>query len=304
MEYYSGHFKDGEFLRPDSRFRQWIRADGSTKFAPEKGRYHLYVSTACPWSHRTLLVRSLRRLQDVIGISVTNPVWNEHGWCFDPGPGVIPDSVNGVHEIIGLYRKVDPAFAEEETVPVLWDQKLGTIVNNESRDIMRMLDHEFGALGNASVDLCPPELAQDVDTAISKMYGPVNNGVYQSGFARSQAAYERAVRRLFEALDGWDALLGAQPFVCGDRLTEADLALFVTVLRFDLVYYSHFKCNLRRMADYPNLLGWLRLLYAMPEVRETCDLEGIKRHYYGSQRDLNPSGIVPLGPDYRAELAL
>lgn len=289
-------FQGEDFQRPESRFRNWIRADGSTPFPPKAGRYHLYVSLACPWSHRTVLIRKLRRLEDAISLSVTNPIWNENGWCFGQEPGAIPDTVNHKRDVIDIYRLVEPGFSEPETVPILWDRESGTIVSNESRDILRMLDVEFAALGDPTVNLCPPALRERIDETITRLYGPINNGVYQAGFARSQRAYERSVRRLFGALDEWERVLGGSRFVCGDRLTEADLALFVTLIRFDAVYYVHFKCNLRRIVDYPHLWRWLREVYRIPGVAETCDFDHIKRHYYGSHLEINPSGIIPAGP--------
>jgi glutathionyl-hydroquinone reductase len=296
-EFYKDSYQNGDFLRPESQFRSWIKADGSTLFSPEKGRYHLYVSLACPWSHRTVLIRSLRKLENVIGVSITSPVWNDYGWWFGEDEGVIPDQVNHKKNIIEIYRLSNPQFIGEETVPILWDKKNKTIVNNESRDIMRMFDVEFSQFGDTQVSLCPPSLQQRIDRIIDEIYGPINNGVYQAGFARKQGPYERAVKKLFSALDHWDEQLSHNRFVCGDRLTEADLALFVTLIRFDCVYYSHFKCNLKRIVDYPNLWRWVREVYHVPGVKETCNFEHIKHHYYGSHREINPFGIVPLGPN-------
>jgi len=294
---YPGAFKDGEFIRPETGFRQWVRKDGSTPFAPEAGRYHLYVSLACPWSHRTVILRQLRMLDSVIGMSVTNPIWNENGWFFGDAPGAIPDTVNYKRDVIDLYRLVDPKFVEEETVPILWDKKTGTIVNNESLEIMRMLDVEFSALGDPSVCLYPERFRPQIDHWIQKIYAPVNDGVYRAGFARSQRAYERAVRKLFSTLDELERHLSGSRYLCGEELTEADVALFVTILRFDPVYYVHFKCNIRRIVDYPHLHRWLRDVYHIPGVAETCDMDHIKQHYYGSHKELNPSGIIPLGPE-------
>jgi putative glutathione S-transferase len=288
--------KDGEFVRNQSGFRDWVRADGSTRFSPESGRYHLYVSLACPWSHRVVLVRSLRKLEKTISMSVTNPIWNENGWFFGDAPGATPDPVNGVRDVVDLYRKVDPHFSAPETVPILWDRRTNTIVNNESRDLMRMFDVEFRDFGDPTICLRPKELGEEIDRTITELYEPVNNGVYKAGFAQSQRAYERAVTRLFAALDHWEEVLSRRRFLCGDGLTEADLAFFVTAIRFDAVYVTHFKCNLRRFSDYPNLDRWLREVYAVPGVKETCDFTHIKEHYFGSHRELNPFGIVPLGP--------
>lgn len=288
--------EDGEFIRGEVGFRDWVKKDGSTRFVPEAGRYHLYVSLACPWSHRTVLLRSLRKLQDVISMSVTNPIWNENGWFFGDEPGAIADTVNHKRDVIDLYRMVDPRFDQPETVPILWDKKIGTIVNNESRDIMRMFDVEFAEFGDKSVSLYPADLASRIDETMTAIYDPINNGVYKAGFASGQRAYERAVTKLFKALDEWEERLSLSRFVCGDRLTEADLALFVTLIRFDAVYYTHFKCNLRHIWEYPNLWGWLKEVYQTPGVAETCDFNHIKKHYFGSHREINPTGIVPVGP--------
>jgi glutathionyl-hydroquinone reductase len=294
--FFGYQMKNGEFERPETRFRQWIRADGSTPFAAEAGRYHLYVSLACPWSHRTVLVRKLRKLESAISMSVTSPIWNENGWTFGSEPGTVPDLVNGKRDVIDLYRLVDPSFDQPETVPILWDKRTGTIVNNESREIMRMLDHEMRALGDPGIDLCPPDLQGAVEAAIDRMYSPINNGVYIAGFSRHQRPYERAVTRLFAALDDWERELSTRRYVCGEHLTEADLSLFVTLIRFDAVYYTHFKCNLRRIQDYPSLSRWLKQIYRTPGVAETCSFEHIKKHYFGSHREINPTGIVPMGP--------
>jgi glutathionyl-hydroquinone reductase len=300
-EFYRGSYREGEFVRPESRFRRWVRADGRGGLAPEPGRYHLYVSLACPWSHRVIILRKLRKLESAVSMSVTDPVWNENGWFFGSAPGAVPDTVNGKRDVIELYRLAEPGFEGEETVPILWDRRERTIVSNESRDIMRMLDVEFRGLGDESVCLCPPGDEKRIDEAIDRIYGPVANGVYQAGFARSQRAYERAVRRLFEALDEWESLLGKRRFVCGEAMTEADIALFVALIRFDAVYYTHFKCNVRRIADYANLQAWLVDLYQTPGIGETCDFFHIKHHYFGSHRELNPLGIVPLGPELQLD---
>ncbi len=297
-------FQGDEFARPQVRFRGWISAEKAGPYRPEAGRYHLYVSLACPWSHRVVLMRQLRGLEDVISMSVTNPVWNDAGWCFGDEPGAIPDFVNQKRDVIDLYRMVDPSFSDPETVPILWDRKTSSIVNNESRDIMRMLDHEFKGFGNPAVDLAPTALRERIDEALDRMYTPINNGVYRVGFARAQRPYERNLKTLFEALDQWEGILGQRRFVCGDVLTEADIALFVTLVRFDSVYYTHFKCNLKRIVDYPNLWGWLRDVYQQPGVAETCDFSHIKKHYFASHLEINPTGIVPVGPliDFNARL--
>ncbi len=296
VSFYKDSFEGGAFVRPPTRFREWVKADGSTRFVPEPGRYHLYVSSACPWSHRTMILRKHRGLESVISMSVTDPIWNERGWTFGDDPDTIPDTVNGKKDLIDLYLAADPAFDEEETVPVLWDRKHATIVNNESLEIMRMFDVEFSRFAAPGTLLYPVELAARVDETIGRIYGPINDGVYKAGFALTQDAYERAVGELFTELDHWDRVLGTQRYLCGDQLTEADVALYVTLVRFDVVYYSHFKTNLRRIADYANLWDYLRALYQIPAFRETTNFRHIKAHYYGSHRNLNPSGIVPVGP--------
>jgi putative glutathione S-transferase len=282
----------GEFVRYQSGFRDWVRADGSTRFSPEAGRYHLYVSLACPWAHRTLIARALLGLEEAISVSIVEPVWNENGWYFSSR---LPDLANGQPDLVSVYRLADPDFAGEESTPLLWDSRHRTIVNNESREILRMLDHEFSALGNGR-DLCPPDLARRVDEVLTALYEPINNGVYRAGFATRQAAYERAVTEVFAGLDRWERELSGRRYLCGDILTEADIAFFTTLLRFDPVYHGHFKCNLKRIEDYPNLRGYLRDVFQVPGVAATCDLDHIKRHYYATHASINPTGIVPLGP--------
>jgi putative glutathione S-transferase len=285
----------GRFVRNPTVFRNWVRADGSTPYKPEAVRYHLYVSLACPWAHRTLIMRKLKGLEDALSISVVNPLMGDDGWTFAPAEGVIPDTVNGAEFLRDVYRKAKADYTGRVTVPILWDKQTGTIVSNESRDILRMLDHEFQPVATAKTDYCPPELQGQVDATIDALYDPINNGVYRTGFAVSQEAYDEAVVQLFGALDHWDEVLGKQRFLCGDRITEADWCLFTTLYRFDPVYYVHFKCNLRRIADYANLSRFVRELYRVPGVAETCNLDHIKRHYYQSHRHLNPTGIVPCG---------
>jgi len=290
----------GQFMRPATTFRSQITADGSSGFKAEANRYHLYVSLACPWAHRTLLMRQLKGLSDAISISVVDPVIGEHGWEFSDGAGCIPDSVNQAHYLWELYIKVDQHYTGRVTVPILWDKHTQSIVNNESREIIRMLDQQFGAVvqsePNPKLDLCPPELQEAIDQTIDAIYQPINNGVYRAGFATQQAAYDEAVTELFAALDHWEEVLGKQRYLCGNQLTEADICLFTTLFRFDAVYYVHFKCNLRRIVDYPNLWGYLRDIYQIPGVKETCNLDHIKRHYYISHPKVNPTRIVPKGP--------
>jgi putative glutathione S-transferase len=290
----------GRFVRKESSFRSWVRADGSTEFAPKAGRYHLFVSLACPWAHRTLVFRVLKKLENAISVSVVHPHMGKDGWSFanpDATAGVTGDLILGVDHLHQVYTQADPGYTGRVTVPVLWDCKLGTIVNNESADIIRMLNAEFDAFGDASVDLYPEALRQEIDEVNDFVYPNVNNGVYRCGFAANQEAYEEAFAALFSALDELDARLGRQRTLVGDGITEADWRLFTTLVRFDAVYVGHFKCNLRRIADYPHLSGYLRELYQMEGVAETVDFAHIKRHYYGSHRHINPTGVVPLGPE-------
>jgi glutathionyl-hydroquinone reductase len=288
--------KKGKFVRPSTTFRNWITADGSSGFKAERDRYHLYVSLACPWAHRTLIMRQLKGLSDAISVSVVDPEMGDNSWEFSDCEGCIPDTVNHTRYLWEVYTKVEPSYTGRVTVPVLWDKQQGTIVNNESREIIRMLDTEFGEITKPDVDLYPKALQQQIDETIDAIYQPINNGVYRAGFATTQEAYEEAVTELFENLDHWETVLGKQRYLCGDRLTEADICMFTTLLRFDAVYYVHFKCNLRRIVDYPNLWGYLRDLYQHPGVKETCNLDHIKRHYYKSHPKVNPTCIVPKGP--------
>lgn len=284
----------GRFVRQESQFRDWVTADGSSGYPAAPGRYHLYVSLACPWASRTVIVRRLKRLEDVIGLTVVDPLRDERGWRFTAEE---PDPVNGFAFLAEAYRATDPGFEGRVTVPVLWDKETGRIVNNESADIIRMLGSEFDAWGDPSVDLYPEPLRDEIDALNERIYHTVNNGVYRAGFATTQAAYEEAVEELFETLDWLDERLATRRYLTGDRITEADWRLFVTLVRFDAVYVGHFKCNLRRIADYPHLSGYLRDLYQQDGIAETVDFDHIKRHYYCVHRDINPTGIVPAGPD-------
>lgn len=286
----------GRFVRPTTTFRNWITADGSTEFKAEADRYHLYVSLACPWAHRTLLMRQLKGLTDAISVSIVDPVIGEHGWGFSQAAGCIPDFVNQAHYLWELYTKVDRHYSGRVTVPILWDKQTQTIVNNESREIIRMLDTEFAAIAQSGRDLYPAALQEKIDQTIDALYQPINNGVYRAGFATKQSAYEEAVTELFKALDHWEQVLDQQRYLCGNELTEADICLFTTLFRFDPVYYVHFKCNLQRIVDYPNLWGYLRDIYQLSGVQETCNLDHIKRHYYMSHPKVNPTRIVPKGP--------
>jgi glutathionyl-hydroquinone reductase len=295
----------GHFLRDSTSFRAWITADGSSGLPADAGRYHLYVSYACPWAHRTLIARSLLGLEDAISVSVVDPFMGDDGWSFSDGPGCVRDDVNGADHLWQIYAKAEPRYTGRVTVPVLWDRERGAIVNNESREIVRMLGcfaPRAGHDGGRPVSLCPEALREAIDRTADALYGPVNNGVYRAGFASTQQAYDEAVTELFAALDRWEEALGRARFLCGDALTEADVFLFTTLLRFDPVYHGHFKCNLRRVADYPNLWGFVRDVYQTPGVAGSCRLDHIKQHYYRSHAHINPTRIVPRGPilDYEA----
>jgi putative glutathione S-transferase len=290
--------EDGEFERSTTSFRDRVRDDPDADHPVEPNRYHLYVSYACPWAHRTLLLRRLTGLEDVISVDVVDPHRRNDGWEFAPDKaGCTPDTVNGSEYLRDIYTTAQAEYTGRVTVPVLWDREAGTIVNNESAEIIRMLDVAFDRLATNDVDLYPPEHRDDVDRLIEAIYEPINNGVYRAGFAGSQEAYENAVQELFDALDRWDESLGDQRFLAGDLLTEADVCMFTTLIRFDHVYHTHFNCNHRLVADYPNLREYVRELYALPGVAETVNLDHITEHYYRSHTDLNPSGIVPVGPD-------
>ncbi len=291
------HSRKGAFVRRDSQFRNWVTADGATGFKAEPGRYHLYVSLACPWAHRTLIFRRLKALEGVIGLSVVDPYWGADGWRFSDGPGCIPDTVNGRDYLHQIYALAKPDYSGRVTVPVLWDKEAGTIVSNESSEIIRMLNSAFDAFGDAGLDFYPEPLRGEIDRINAVVYDNVNNGVYKCGFAASQAAYDAAFDALFATLDELDARLGERRYLVGPRLTEADWRLFTTLIRFDAVYHGHFKCNLRRLADYANLSNYLRELYQVPGVAETVNMAHIKAHYYGSHRSINPTGIVPKGPE-------
>jgi putative glutathione S-transferase len=286
----------GRFVRQESRFRDHVRADGSTRFAPEAGRYHLYVSYACPWAHRTLVFRKLKGLEQAIGVSVVEPLMGADGWSFGDAPGSTPDTVNHARFLRDVYLKADSRYTGRVTVPVLWDREHETIVSNESADIIRMLNGEFDAIGNAGVDFWPVELRDEIEAVNDFVYPHINNGVYRCGFATTQDAYEEAFSQLFFALDAVEERLGRQRYLVGDRLTEADWRLFTTLVRFDAVYVGHFKCNRNRIADFPNLSGYLRELYQVPGVRETVHMGHIKEHYYRSHTTINPTGVVPVGP--------
>lgn len=284
----------GAFKRPETRFRSWICPDSDEGFLPEAGRYHLYVSYACPWAHRTLITRALRGLDHAISVTNVDPRMGDDGWVFG-GEGDA-DPLFQSEFLRQIYLKADPNYTGRVTVPILWDKKTNTIVNNESREIMRMLTTAFDVCATTTVQLAPADQRADIDRMMDRIYTPYNNGVYRAGFATQQAPYEDAVRDVFATLETLDTLLGTQRFLCGNRITEADIAMFTTSIRFAEVYYAHFKCNLRRIEDYQNLWAYVRDLYQMPAIRNTCDLAQIKRHYYYSQTTINPSRVVPLGP--------
>jgi glutathionyl-hydroquinone reductase len=294
--------KDGHFVRTTTTFRNFVTADGSPGptgkggFPAEPGRYHLYVSLACPWAHRTLIFRKLKKLEAAISLSVMAALLSRKGWEFGTEPGATLDTVNGKSTLAEIYLLADPRYNGRASVPVLWDKKQRTIVSNESSEIIRMLNSAFDAFTDVHTDYYPVELRAEIDRINEVVYPNVNNGVYRAGFATTQAAYEEAARALFATLDQLEQRLSRQRYLLGRRITEADRRLFTTLVRFDAVYYSHFKCNVRRITDYPNLWSYLRDLYQVPGVAETVSLDHIKRHYYGSHRNLNPSGIVPIGP--------
>jgi putative glutathione S-transferase len=286
----------GKFVRSTAAFRDRVTADGRSGFRAESGRYHLYVSLACPWAHRTLIYRTLKGLENHISISVVNPLMLSDGWTFEPGDGVVPDPIKGVDKLHRIYTAADPDYTGRVTVPVLWDRESATIVNNESSEIIRMLDREFDEVGSGGPVFCPDHLVEEIDSVNAFVYRHVNNGVYKAGFATTQEAYEEAVVDLFDALDQLEVRLGNGRYLLGDELTEADWRLFTTLVRFDAVYVGHFKCNLRRIADYPNLSGYTRELYQIPGVADTVDMQHIKDHYYRSHGMINPTGVVPAGP--------
>ncbi len=294
--------KAGRFERPQTVFRNWITADGSAGptgdggFPAATGRYHLYVALACPWAHRTLIFRKLKKLEDAISVSVVEPINLEYGWAFGPAGSFTADAANGRAKLSDIYLLATPGFTGRVTVPVLWDKERRTIVNNESAEIIRMLNSAFARFTDVATDYYPAALREEIDAVNRDVYAQVNNGVYRAGFATTQGAYEEAFLALFGRLDALEARLSRQRWLVGDQQTEADWRLFTTLVRFDAVYFGHFKCNLRRIVDYPNLSNYLRDLYQTPGIAETVNFDHIKRYYYGSHRRINPTGIVPLGP--------
>jgi putative glutathione S-transferase len=301
-QWYDTDATGGKFKRQEQAYRNWITADGEPGpsgeggFAAEADRYHLYVSLACPWAHRALIVRALKGLEEMLPVSVVHWYMAEHGWTFEPGPGVVPDPIHNVERLYQLYQKADPTFTGRVTVPVLWDRKRDTIVNNESAEIIRMLNTAFDHLGAKAGDYYPGPLRGEIDAVNERVYHTLNNGVYKSGFATTQEAYEEAVYPLFETLDWLEERLAASRWLVGDTLTEADIRLFTTLVRFDPVYHGHFKCNIRQLADYPNLWSFTRDLYQHPKIRETVNFGHIRKHYYQSHDTINPTRIVPAGP--------
>jgi len=301
--WYDTESTDGRFIRPESGFRNWITPDGRPGptgrdgFSADAGRYHLYVSLACPWAHRTLIFRELKQLHDIISVSVVNALMGADGWTFKPGPGVVADDINHVQCLHELYTLADPEYSGRATVPVLWDKQQNSIVSNESAEIIRMFNNAFDGLGAAAGDYYPRESRPEIDEVNDYVYKNINNGVYRAGFATTQEAYDEAVEDVFAALDRLESRLGASRYLLGNYLTEADWRLFTTLARFDPVYVGHFKCNRKQLREFPNLSGYVRDLYQVPGIAETVNISYIKHHYYGSHTAINPTGIVPIGPD-------
>lgn len=285
---------DGHFVRPDTQFRTVVGTDGP--FLPETGRYHLFVSNACPWAHRTMIHRALLGLSEAISVTVVDPLMGDDGWVFSDAPGCSPDPILGAQFLREVYVAARADYTGRVTVPVLWDKETGTIVNNESRQIIRMMNRSFAGLGSGAHELWDPGREDRIDTAIDAIYEPINNGVYRCGFATTQRAYDASVSALFDALDHWNDVLGEQEHVVAGGLSEADICLFTTLIRFDAVYHGHFKCNRRRIVDYPNLNRWMRMVFDLPGVADTIDMDHITRHYYWSHTSINPTRIVPTGP--------
>ncbi|MCC5883255.1 MAG: glutathione S-transferase family protein [Halomonas sp.] len=301
-QWYDTKKHGGEFVRESAKLRDWVTrdgspgADGQRAVPAEAGRYHLYVSLACPWAHRTLIMRKLKGLDELIGVSWVSPLMLDQGWSYHEDEGASGDPVNGVEYHRELYTLTDPSYTGRVTVPVLWDKKEGRIVNNESAELVRILNDAFDDLADNRLDFYPVDLRKTIDAINEDVYEHINNGVYKSGFATEQEVYEKHVTALFEALDRIERRLSEHRYLAGEWLTEADIRLFTTLVRFDAVYYGHFKCNFQRIEDYPNLSNYLRELYQWPGVAETVSLEHIKRHYYYSHETINPTRIVPKGP--------
>jgi len=302
-KWYDTKSSGGRFERKDSSFRSWVTTDGSAGpsgiggFKAEPNRYHLYVSLACPWAHRTMIYRKLKGLEDMITLSVVNAFMGDEGWTFNPGKGVIADPIFNATHLYNIYTAAQADYTGRVTVPILWDKKTNTIVSNESSEIIRMFNTAFDEVGALAGDFSPPELLAEIDALNEFIYPAINNGVYRAGFATTQDAYEEAVGEVFNALDTLEKRLGNSRYLLGNTITEADWRLFTTLVRFDAVYVGHFKCNLHRIVDYPNLWGYLRDLYQVPGIADTVAIEYIKMHYYGSHDTINPTFIIPVGPD-------
>ncbi len=301
-QWYDTDANGGKFARSESQLRNWITADGSAGptgeagFKAEAGRYHLYVSLACPWAHRTLIFRKLKGLESMISVSVVNPLMQEHGWTFDAAEGVIADPIIQARYMHQIYTTADPKYSGRVTIPVLWDKQQSRFVSNESAEIIRMFNSAFDDIGAKPGDYYPQALRAEIDSLNAHIYDSVNNGVYKAGFATTQQAYEEAVFPLFEALDELEHRLSKQRYLLGEQITEADWRLFTTLVRFDAVYHGHFKCNLKQIEDYPNLADYVRELYQWSGVAETVNMQHIKGHYYRSHASINPTGVVPAGP--------
>lgn len=301
-KWYDTKTSEGRFEREDAGFRNWVTADGSAGpsgiggFKAEPNRYHLYVSLACPWAHRTTIYRKLKGLEDMISLSIVHPFMGDKGWTFAEGAGVIADPIVKADYLYEVYIAAKPDYTGRVTVPILWDKETNTIVSNESSEIIRMFNSAFDEVGATAVNFLPTELLAEIDTVNEFVYSAVNNGVYKAGFATTEAAYKEAVITLFDALDTLESRLVDQRYLLGDTITEADWRLFTTLVRFDAVYVGHFKCNIRRIVDYPNLWGYLRDLYQVPGIAETVSIEHIKAHYYTSHANINPTRIIPVGP--------
>lgn len=306
--WYDTKASKGRFVRSESQFRNWITADGSAGpsgkagFRAEPDRYHLYVSFACPWAHRVLIYRKLKGLEDMLPVSSVNSYMGSEGWTFEPGPRVIPDPINNAKRVYEIYVAADPKYSGRATVPIIWDKQQNTIVTNESAEIIRMLNTAFNEVGAVGPDFYPEDLRDEIDAINERVYHTVNNGVYKSGFATTQEAYEEACSAVFESLDWLEGILATKRYLLGSEITEADWRLFTTLVRFDPVYFGHFKCNVRRISDYEHMSGYLRDLYQQPGIADTIDVEFFKQHYYGSHDTINPHLIVPIGPevDYSA----
>ncbi|MFQ5598555.1 MAG: glutathione S-transferase family protein [Nitrospiria bacterium] len=296
MEFPKEMNEAGEFVRQEDAFRDWVTTDGSSNYPAEAGRYHLYVCYACPWAHRTIVVRMLKKLEPVIGMTAVDPIRDERGWAFRNGPGHSEDPVNGFRFLSEAYTATDPAFESRVTVPVFWDKQTKRIVNNSEDDIMRMFNSAFDAFTDSRLDLYPESLREEIDALYDFIYPNISNGVYRAGFATTQASYEKGVKALFDALNRMEERLSTRRYLMGNSITEIDWKLFVTLLRFDPVYVGHFKCNLRRIFDYPNLYGYLKDLYQQAGIADTVNFDHIKRHYYVTHTEINPTQIVPVGP--------